>query len=141
MAKKKSKKQDLTPPANLQDLPAVFEEMGLPQGDPESMALLLQLMQSSGMSLSELFATILPALEEGGVLDEVQEVRPKSKKTGSKSKSSKKKSTAKAHDLDAMVEAALAQRSPKKTLEMLENALKLGELDLATEFRDHVGIF
>ncbi len=115
--------------------------MGLPQGDPESMALLLQLMQSSGMSLSELFATILPALEEGGVLDDVQEVRPKSKKTGSKSKSSKKKSTAKAHDLDAMVEVALAQRSPKKTLEMLENALKLGELDLATEFRDHVGIF
>jgi len=141
MARKKSKKQDLTAPANLQDMQAIFEEMGLPQGDPESMALLQQLMQNSGMNLSELFATMLPALEEAGVMDELEEVPPKAKKSGGKSKSSKKKTGGPSDDLDELVEDALAQRSPKKTLEMLESVLKLGEQQLVAEFRDHVGLF
>ncbi|GEM_PF-1039146 len=143
MAKKKSKKQDLTAPENLQDMQAIFEEMGLPQGDPESMALLQQLLQNSGMNLSELFATMLPVLEETGVMDKIELVRPKAKKSGGKSKSLKlkKKIGGPSDDLDELVEDALAQRSPKKTLEMLESVLKLGEQQLAAEFRDHVGMF
>ena len=145
MAKKKSKKQDLTPPTNPQDMQAIFEEMGLPQGDPESMALLQQLLQNSGMDLSELFATMLPALEEAGLMDDLEEVRPKAKTPRGKSKSSKKKPRRQADDvdntLDAMVEDALSLRSPKKTRDLLEDALKLGELDLSVEFRDHVGEF
>ena len=62
MAKKKPKRQDLSPPPNLQDMQAIFEEMGLPQGDPESMAMLQQLMRNSGMNLSELIAMMVPAL-------------------------------------------------------------------------------
>lgn len=141
MAKKKPKQQDLSPPANLQDMQAIFEEMGLPQGDPESMAMLQQLMRNSGMNLSELFAMMLPALEEAGVMEDVEEIRPQAKKAGSKAKSSKKRSGGPANDLDDLVEDALSQRSPKKTLEMLESALKQGEQQLSSEFRDHVGKF
>lgn len=141
MAKKKAKQKDLAPPANLQDMQAIFEEMGLPQGDPESMAMLQQLMRNSGMNLSELFAMMLPALAEAGVMDDVEEVRPQAKKASSKAKSSKKKAGGKSSDLDDLVENALSERTPKKTLEMLENALKLGEQQLSSEFRDHVGKF
>ena len=146
MAKKKSKKQDLTAPANLQDMQAIFEEMGLPPGNPDSIALLQQLMQNSDMNLSELFAMMMPALEEAGLMDEIQVVRPKAKKSGGKSKSSKKTNTSGQSDdldelLDDMVEDALSQRSPKKTRDMLEDALKLGEHELSSELRDHVGEF
>ena len=141
MARKKSKQQDLSPPANLQDMQAIFEEMGLPAGDPEAMAMLQQLMRNSGMNLTELFSMILPTLDEAGVMDDAQVVRPKAKKSAGKVKSSKKKADGTSNDLDVLVDDALSQRSPKKTLEMLENALKLGEQQLSAEFRDHVGKF
>lgn len=141
MAKKKSKQQDLTPPATLQDMQAIFEEMGLPPGNPEAMAMLQQLMRNSGMNLGELFTMMLPVLEGAGVMDDVEEVRPKPKKSAGKAKSSKKKSGEQSNDLDDLVEDALSQRSPKKTLEKLENALQLGEQQLSAEFRDHVGKF
>ena len=141
MAKKKSKKQHLAPPATLQDMQAVFEQMGLPQGDPEAMAMLQQLIRNSGMDLSELFSMMLPALEEAGIMDDVEEVRPKTKKSGGKAKSSKKKDGGQSDDLDDLVEDALSQRTPKKTLEMLEKAVKQGEEQLSAEFRDHVGKF
>ena len=141
MAKKKSKKQDLSPPATLDGMQAIFEEMGLPPGDPEAMAMLQQLIKNSGMNLGELFSMMLPTLEEAGVMNDIEEVRPKAKRSSGKSKSSKRKAGGPSDDLDELVEDALSQRSPKTTLEMLGNALKLGEQQLSAEFRDHVGRF
>ena len=140
MAKKKSKKSGLIPPEMPQATPAamqaLLEELGIPQGDPASMALLQSLVQNSGLDVGELFASLLPEL------DETDEIRPSGKKPGRKSKTSKSKAGGRrTDDLDEMVEEALSQRSPEKTLEMLEKAVKTGEEQLAAAFQDHVGHF
>lgn len=137
MAKKKSKPRDLTPPATPDAMRAIFEEMGLPTGDPESMALLQSLVQNSGMDIAQLFAALVPELDAAGKFG------PPRKKSGgkSKSKSRTKGGGRSADDLDDLVEKAMSQRSPEKTREMLEQAVKTGEQQLEAEFRDHVGRF
>ncbi len=140
MAKKKSKKKRdataLPSPATPVEMQALFEELGLPHGNPEAMALLQSLVQNSGMNIGELFATMLQGI------DEADEMRAPEKKPGRKSKSSKSGSDGrKTEDLDDLVEKALSQRSPEKTLEMLEKAVRTGEEQQAVELRDHVGHF
>ena len=140
MAKKKSKKSDVNPTAMPQATPAemqaLLEELGIPQGDPASMALLQSLVQNSGLDVGDLFASLLSGI------DEPEELRPSEKKPGRKSKSSKSKAGGRrTDDLDEQVEEALSQRSPEKTLEMLEQAVKTGEEQLAEAFQDHVGHF
>jgi len=136
MAKKKSKKSDVPPPATTAEMQAFLEEMGIPQGDPASMALLQSLIQDSSINVGELFASLLPGL------DQAHEIRLPGKKPGRKSKTSKSKAGGRrTDDLDDLVEAALSQRSPEKTLELLEKAVKTGEEQLAEAFQDHVGHF
>lgn len=140
MAKKKSKKSDLIPPAMPQLTPAamraLFADLGVPDDDPKAIALLQSLAQTSGMSLGELFAAMLPGL------DEADEIRAPRKKPGRKSKIWKSKAgDRRTVDLDELVEEALSQRSPEKTLEMLDKAVKTGEEQLAEAFRDQVGHF
>ena len=139
MAKKKSKKRAATSPRSQTtpvELQALLDELGIPQGDPASMALLQSLVQNSGVNVGQLFASLLPGL------DEPDHTRPPEKKPGRKSKSSKSKSRGRStEDLDDLVEIALAQQTPEKTLAMLEMAVKIGEEQLAADFRDHVGHF
>ncbi|MEJ7591610.1 MAG: hypothetical protein WKF77_08685 [Planctomycetaceae bacterium] len=139
MAKKKSKKRAATTPPSQTtpvELQALLDELGIPQGDPASMALLQSLVQSSGVNVGELFASLLPEL------DEADNTRPPEKKPGRKSKSSKSKSRGRStEDLDDLVESALSGQTPEKTLAMLETAVKIGEEQLAADFRDHVGHF
>jgi len=136
MAKKKSKKDDVTPPATLAKMQAFLEELGIPEGDPVSLALLQSLSQDSRIEVGKLFAS----LSQG--LDQADEIRPPGKKPGRKAKTSKSKAGGRrTDDLDELVEAALSQRSPEKTLELLEKAVKTGEEQLAPAFQDHVGHF
>ncbi len=114
----------------------LFKELGVPEGNPEAIALLQSLAQNSGMSVGELFAAILPGL------DVEDEIRTAEKRAGRKSKASKSKAGGRrTDDLDDLVEVALAQRSPEKTLTSLEMAVKIGEEQLAEAFQGHVGHF
>ncbi len=124
------------PQATPVELQAILNELGIPQGDPASMALLQSLVQNSGLNVAELFASLLPEL------DEADEIRSPGKMSGRKSKSSKSRASGRrADDLDEIVEEALSQRSPEKTRQMLEKAVKNGEEQLAEAFQDHVGHF
>ena len=113
MAKKKSNKRDVNPqemplaiPAEMQ---ALFGSLGISPGDLEALALLQTFAQSSDMDIGELIDTMLPGFEES------EEVRPRGKKPGRKSRSSKSKTGARvSDDLDELVELALAQRSLEK---------------------------
>jgi hypothetical protein len=146
MAKKKSKKRNVIPPeiplATPLEMQAIFEALEAPKSDQEILDSLQSIAERSGMTFGDLLATIFPGLEDSQRLDEPDVVRPRGKQPGRRSRSSKSKvSRREADDLDELVEEAISQRSPEKTLEMLEKTVRLGEVQLTGAFRDHVGKF